>query len=1021
LPEVLDALSAQTRPPDRLVGVDTGSADDSLELVREALGPDAVQSVARDVTFGAAVQAGLDSLGAETATADDSDRVEWIWLLHDDCAPAPTVLDQLLVRVIQSPSVWMVGPKVRGWGGARLLEAGLTIDATGHIDTGIDGVELDQGQRDEVDEVLAVGTAGALIRRDMWVRLGGLDPAWSTYGDDVDLGWRVNLAGGRVVVASRAIVRHARAQTVGKREPAGQAGSPLVVRRRSGMQVVLTNTAGWLVPVLLARYLLGGLLRALGLLVVSRRPARAGAELIAVGEVFTHLGLIATGRRDRAGPRRLGHRELRHLLPKGVGRWRSSPFRIGRAHPDRSGRPTTSGSGETGPVAEESESLSLDDSVFARFFRRPATLLVVVMSLLALIADRHLFSTVLHGGRLLPAPNGASDLWSTYLAAWHPSMLGSATPAPPSLAILAALSTLALGKVWLVVDVLLLGAVPLAALSAYTAARGLTAAVRVRVWTAAVYSLLPSVTGAVAGGRLDVAVAAIGLPLVIRVCASAVRQDSRGWRRAAGAGLSLAIVTAFAPLVWVIAVPALLLGVAFMATEWERPLAVVRRLPAVVITLAVPVAVLVPWSGRLFAHPRLVLTGVGLPEFYASHNPPSGVALALLHAGGPAQPPLWVGIPVLLAALLGLSRRNRIAAARTGAVLLVGGVGVAIEITRSAGVVSGAPGTRHWPGVALLVAGAGALLAILVAATGARPRLRQQSFGWRQPAAAGLVLSVLAATAWLGAGWAVRGAGAPLSGTNPKVLPLFIQSELAFKPTSPRALMLVSAGPAISYTVVRRPGGPQLGDADTAPSGAESAAAAAHLDTAVRDLVAAKPGAVAELTPFDIGYIVVPAQSTARVRSALGRAGTLTVLPAPGVTVWRSRRPTGELTVLHGHAATEAAAGNVPTTPHLLALPAKPGSADVPISASAAGGLAVLAEPANPGWRATLDGKPLVRQTAYGWAQAFVLPPAGGRLRIEFRSSPRHRWLLVELGLTAVAVIAAMPGRRPDDDLDGLG
>ncbi len=112
---------------------------------------------------------------------------------------------------------------MRGWDGARLLEAGLTIDATGHIDAGFDGLELDQGQRDDVDEVLAVGTAGAMIRREVWERLGGLDPAWSTYGDDVDLGWRVNAAGGRVVVATEAIVRHVRAQQpVRLLQPAGR-------------------------------------------------------------------------------------------------------------------------------------------------------------------------------------------------------------------------------------------------------------------------------------------------------------------------------------------------------------------------------------------------------------------------------------------------------------------------------------------------------------------------------------------------------------------------------------------------------------------------------------------------------------------------------------------------------------------------------------------------------------------------------------------------------------------------------
>ena len=765
LPEVLDAIRAQTRPPDLLLAVDTSSADGSLDLVAAALGTP-VHELARETPFGAAVQAALDAVEpaepAVPAEPVDEDMVEWVWLLHDDCAPYPDALDELVERAADSPSVWLVGPKVRAWDGARLLEAGLTIDATGHIDGGVDGVELDQGQRDDVDEVLAVSTAGALIRREVWDRLGGLDPAWSTYGDDIDLGWRVNAAGGRVVVATAAIVRHVRAQLVGRRSSSVQTGSPAVIRRRCGMQVVLCNTSPWLVPVLLVRYVIGGLLRALGLLVLSRRPARAGAELLAVAGVFVHVGVVITGRRDRSGPREVPHRELRRLLPSAAARWRASPFRVGRLGAYRVAKAAPSTGTETGPVSEESESMAMDDSVVARFFRRPSTLLFIAMAVLALIAGRHLLSDTLHGGRLLPGPNGASDLWSTYLSTWHPSGVGSVTPAPPSLAILAILSTLGFGKVWVVVDVLLLAAVPLTALSAFTAARGLTAAVRPRIWVAIVYALLPSVTGAIAGGRIDVVVVAIVLPQLMRACAAALRADAdeRVWRRAAGAGLLLAVATAFAPLIWVVAVAALLLAVAFIALDSGRS-GLFRRLVAAVVIVVVPPLVLIPWTWQVITHPELLLAGSGLPEFFTAHGAPTGLSLALLHAGGPAQPPLWIGVPIVLGALLGLTRRSRLVAAWTGAALLVGGVAVALAITRGVGVTEGLPASRHWPGVVLLVAGAGALLAVLVAVTGARPALREQSFGWRQPAAIVLVVAAIAATVTLVGGWAVRGAGRP--------------------------------------------------------------------------------------------------------------------------------------------------------------------------------------------------------------------------------------------------------------------
>lgn len=1018
LPEVLDALAAQTRKPERFVAADTDSADGSARIITDTLGPGTVVSMPRNTAFGDAIAACLDAFAGTPLPVRHSGEpvTEWIWLLHDDCAPAPTALDELLARVTNSPSVWMVGPKVRAWDGVRLLEAGLTIDATGNIDTGIEGVELDQGQRDEVDEVLAVGTAGALIRRDVWERLGGLDPAWSTYADDVDLGWRINAAGGRVIVASRAVVRHVRAQTIGRRKSAIQAGSPAVVRRRSGMQVVLSNTSPALVPLLLARYAIGGLLRALGFLVISRRPAQAVAELRAAASVVTHPTVVATGRRDRARLREVPHRDLRHLFPSGASRWRASPLWIGRFATERVLSVRSSTSSETGPVSEEAESLNTGDSAVAAFFRRPATLLFVAMSLLAFIAERHVLGTSLHGGRLLPAPNGSSDLWSTYTASFHPSSVGSTTPAPPSLAILALVSTVLFGKVWLAVDLIMLGAVPFAALSAYTAARGLTAAVRVRLWVAIVYALLPAVTGAVAGGRIDVAAVAIMLPWLLRAGVNAVRRGTAGggWKRSLAAGLLLAVAVAFAPIIWVLAVPAFIVGIGFYARESEDSDAAAGRLTAAALMLIVPLAALVPWTWHVVAHPGLLLDGAGLPEFYTSRSAPSGFSLALLHAGGGGEAPFWIGIPIIATALLGLNRQSRIAVARVGAAMLLIGVAVAVAMTRSAAATPGVPASRHWPGLLLLIAGAGALLSALVAAVGARPALREQAFGWRQPAAVGVVVLAIVSTVLLVGGWVIRGTGGPLTNHDPQVLPLFTQSELDV-PFAPRALVINATGPEISFALVRRPSGPRLGDADTAPTSL-SGAASSRLAAAVRDLVAGRPGAGAELVPFDIAYVVAATDSARDIASALGRAPSLRVVPAPGATVWRSSLPTGELTVLGPVAATRATSGgNAANVARVLR--AKPGSANVEVPSGVAGRLVVLAEPAGSGWHATVNGKSLAAKTAYGWAQGFVLPTSGGRLTVGYSDGGRDLWLVVELVVVLAVIGAMLPGRRPDDSL----
>src|SRR4051794_39780239 len=197
LPRALRALADQTRRPDVVVAVDTASTDASLSLLRAALGPDQVHSAPRGTGFGAAVALGLSQL-PDPAVDDAVALEDWVWLLHDDCAPQPRALEHLLDVGTASAQVGVVGPKLVAWDDAtRLLEVGHTISRGGRRADGLDGAVRDQGQHDHRRDVLAVGSAGLLARRELWNRLGGLDPALPLLRDDVDLCWRGPPAGPR--------------------------------------------------------------------------------------------------------------------------------------------------------------------------------------------------------------------------------------------------------------------------------------------------------------------------------------------------------------------------------------------------------------------------------------------------------------------------------------------------------------------------------------------------------------------------------------------------------------------------------------------------------------------------------------------------------------------------------------------------------------------------------------------------------------------------------------------------------
>ena len=74
----------------------------------------------------------------------------------------------------------------------------------------------------------------------------------------------------------------------------------------------------------------------------------------------------------------------------------------------------------------------------------------------------------------------------------------------------------------------------------------------------------------------------------------------------------------------------------------------------------------------------------------------------------------------------------------------------------------------------------------------------------------------------------------------------------------------------------------------------------------------------------------------------------------------------------------------------------------------------VLAERADAGWTAWLDGRKLTA-TASGWSQAFTLPATGGQLTIRYEN-PWAVWTAIAqitvIGLTVLLAIP-MPARRP--------
>ncbi|MFF8847762.1 glycosyltransferase [Streptomyces sp. NPDC015127] len=1022
LPDALAGLLGQERPVQNVVAADTGSADDSAQMLTDALGPDRVLHLARRTGFGTAVDEAART--AAVLTADDlpylkrpsgwdpvtrtwrdeaydmpelphGEPVQWLWFLHDDCAPEPTALAELL-RVADSDAyAAIVGPKLRGWYDRKqLLEAGVSIAHSGRRWTGLDRREQDQGQHDQIRSVLSVSSAGMLIRRDVYEELGGFDRRLPLMRDDVDLCWRAHAAGHRVLVAPGAVLRHAEAAARERRtvDCAGRSvASPHRVDKAGAVYTLLTNTRGIALPWVFLRLVVGTLLRTLAYL-VGKVPGQA------VDEVMGLFGVLLRPERLLAGRRRRSHRvveasELRPLFPPPGATVRATVEQVvsdfGGSDADSGG--SRHGAVESGPGEDDAEFLEIEQ--FARLkkiARKPGPLLFAVLLVVSLVACRGLFGGgALAGGALLPAPADVSDLWSRYADGWHPVGTGGTQTAPPYLAVLAVLSALFLGSTGLALTVLLVCSVPLAGLTAYFASRPIVESRLLRAWASIAYAFLPAATGALATGRLGTAVLAIVLPLIARAAVAAhglrITGSGRGsWRATWAYALLLTFAMAFTPVVWPLAV---VTGVAVLVLRRSDITAYALRFLAAVGT---PVLVLAPWSLSLLTSPSGFFREAGL-EFGAG----SADALDLLgiSPGGPGGAGGILMLGIVLAALAALLREERQFAIRASWAVALAAL-VLAALTNGSG----------WAGPATLVYGIALLSAAVLGAEGGRTRVAAQNFGWRQPVAALVALAAAFAPVAAAVGWMIDGAAGPLTRRDPVQVPAFVAEESDTR-DQPRTLVLGGTSSAkVSYTLVRGSGG-RLGDAELAAAGDGDT----RLDKIVAHLVAGS-GAdqTDQLSGYAIRYVLVrdgvPRQ-TSRVLDATPGLSRLSQLD--GSALWRVDRQVARATIVDGR-----------RDPLPVASDAVEAHTEIP--AGGPGRVLRIADSAAEGWQATLDGRALEKRTVDGWAQGFELPAEGGRLDLTYEDPAAHTaWIWVQAFLALVLVVLALPGRRReiDDDL----
>lgn len=197
LQNCLAALRSQTLADHRVILVDNSVAGKAASLLTDFREME-ICSPSSNTGF-----AGGNNLGI--AKADS----EFIALLNPDAFPEPGWLSSL-IRAADA------NPRCAAFGSVQLLDENpKTLDGIGdsYNPSGVFRREAHGRQRTEYcelqpREIFSPCAAAALYRRDALEAVGGFDEDFFCYGEDVDLGFRLRLAGWKSMLVPDAVVRH---------------------------------------------------------------------------------------------------------------------------------------------------------------------------------------------------------------------------------------------------------------------------------------------------------------------------------------------------------------------------------------------------------------------------------------------------------------------------------------------------------------------------------------------------------------------------------------------------------------------------------------------------------------------------------------------------------------------------------------------------------------------------------------------------------------------------------------------
>ncbi len=205
LRKLLESLAGQSRPVDQVIVVDNGSTDDSAAVARGA-GASVIE-LKSNTGFSHAVNHGIRAADAD-----------WIGILNNDVRLEPTWLENLLGKA-EAGHAWFATGKLLDSSGGGQIDGAFDAICRGGCAWRCGHGRVDSPVWNQGREIRFAPLTAAILKAQLFERVGVLDEEFESYLEDIDFGIRCATAGFGGIYVPEAVAYHQGSATLGGWHP----------------------------------------------------------------------------------------------------------------------------------------------------------------------------------------------------------------------------------------------------------------------------------------------------------------------------------------------------------------------------------------------------------------------------------------------------------------------------------------------------------------------------------------------------------------------------------------------------------------------------------------------------------------------------------------------------------------------------------------------------------------------------------------------------------------------------------